>query len=280
MLNLRPLTFRALAVTVVVSTTIAASLGVAVAQWGRSRKAPDRSEYPQWKIDEQFKTDVFTFARIRFDSYGGNRGGGWRNDFPDCDWNFSARLQELTSYEVDPNGVVVELIDDNLYDYPFLYMSNINQMNLRDDEVLGMRQYLLNGGFIMADDVWGPTAWRLIYDQLKQVFPNREPVEIPYDHDMLNMVYELKVKPQVPSIRAWQRGYTYENWHGDMEGDTDPHFWVWSDDDGRIMLVVCLNNDIGDGWEREGESREYFLRYSEKVSYPIGINIITYAMTH
>ena len=258
---------------------VAFTVTFAVAQRGR-RSTPDRSEYPQWELDPQFKKDVFTFARVQFDSYAGNRFGGWRNDFPDCDWNFSVRLKELTSYEVDPNGVVVRLTDDNLMDYPFLYMSNIQQMRLTSAESDAMRSYLLNGGFIMADDIWGPIAWEHIQSEMKNVFPDREPVELPYDHPLFSMVYHLKVIPQVPSIRAWERGMTYEDWHGDMRGDTAPHFWAYLNDTGHIMALVCLNNDIGDGWEREGQSKEYFMKYSQKVSYPLGINIVTYAMTH
>jgi hypothetical protein len=52
------------------------------------------------------------------------------------------------------------------------------------------------------------------------------------------------------------------------------------DDKGRLMALLCHNNDIGDGWEREGEEKEYFQQYSERWSYPLGINIVTYAMTH
>ena len=252
---------------------------IVVAQRGR-RRQPDRSEYPQWELDRHFQKDVFTFARVQFDSYSGSRFGGWSNDFPDCDWNFSARLKELTSYEVDPNGVVVRLTDNKLLEYPFLYMSNIQQMRLTSAESSAMRHYLLNGGFIMADDIWGPIAWEHIHGEMKKVFPDLEPVEIPYDHPLFSMVYQLEVIPQVPSIRAWERGLTYEDWHGDMRGDTDPHFWAYIDNDDHIMALICLNNDIGDGWEREGESKEYFMRYSEKVSYPLGINIVTYAMTH
>jgi hypothetical protein len=58
------------------------------------------------------------------------RGRNWDNDFPDCDWNFSARLHELTSLDVDPNGKVVRLTDPELFDYPFLYMSNVGAMVL------------------------------------------------------------------------------------------------------------------------------------------------------
>ena len=47
-----------------------------------------------------------------------------------------------------------------------------------------------------------------------------------------------------------------------------------------MMVIICHNTDLGDGWEREGESHEYFKEFSEKKSYPMGINIVTYAMTH
>ena len=63
-----------------------------------------REDYPTWEIESGFEGDVFTFARVQYNT-GGFRGrGGWNNDFPDCDWNFSARLQELTSYRVDPTA--------------------------------------------------------------------------------------------------------------------------------------------------------------------------------
>ena len=247
----------------------------------RGRREPDRTEYTMWEIEKEFTEDVFTFVRIQFDSGGGRgRGGGWANDFPDCDWNFSVRLHELTSLKVDPNGKVVRLTDPKLFDYPWVFMSNVNRMNLDKDEMEAMRKYCLKGGFVMADDFWAPKAWRHVRDQMKQVFPNREPRELGRDHEIFNLVYDLQGVPQVPSIFAWQQGHKFEYWHGDPEGDEDPHFWGYFDDDGRLMALMCHNNDIGDGWEREGENKEYFQEYSERVSYPLGINIITYVMTH
>ena len=69
----------------------------AVAQGARGRfQAPaSRDSYPTWTLPEQFKHDVFTFVRIQYDSGGSSRrGSNWDNDFPDCDWNFSARLHQ------------------------------------------------------------------------------------------------------------------------------------------------------------------------------------------
>lgn len=244
----------------------------------RGRPKSSREDYPMWEVKKQFRHDSFTFARVQFDSYGGR--GRWDNDFPDCDWNFSARLNELTALQVDPNGVVVRLTDKSLADYPFLFMSNANRIAMSEEEVVALREYLLNGGFLMLDDVWAPAAWQHISTEFRRVFPDRIPRELPRSHEIFNIVYDIQGKPQVPSIFAWQQGHAFEYWHGDPQGDEDPHFWGYYDDRNRLMAVVCHNNDIADGWEREGENREYFREYSERVSYPLGINIVTYVMTH
>jgi hypothetical protein len=249
--------------------------------FSRRRSQAQRSDYPTWEIDKHFEKDVFTFVRIQYDSMGyGRRGGGWRNDFPDCDWNFSVRLNEATSMKVDPNGKVIRLTDEELFEYPFIFMTNVNQMSLSDDEVTALRKYLLRGGFMMADDFWAPAAIEHVLKEMKRVFPDRQPRELPRDHEIFNIVYDIQGKVQVPSIFAWQNGDTFEYWHGDPQGDEDPHFWGYFDDNDRLVALLCHNNDIADGWEREGENREYFELYSERVSYPLGINIVTYALTH
>lgn len=249
-----------------------------------SRNLPSpsvRSDYPEWKLDSGFTKDVFTFVRIQYDSLGSRgRGRSWDNDFPDCDWNFSFRLHQLTSYQVDPHGLVMRLTDPRLPDYPFIFMTNVDRMVLSQEEQQGLRRYLLNGGFLMADDFWAPASWRHAKEQMKEVFPDREPIELPRDHEIFHAVYDLPELPQVPSILAWRQGYRFEYWHGDPEGDELPHFWGYFDDQQRLMAIFCHNNDIADGWEREGQDREYFNEYSLKISYPLGINIITYAMSH
>ena len=137
----------------------------------RSRLATNRSEYPMWEVDPAFKDDCFTFVRIEYGSSGRRGGGGWSNDYPDGDWNFSYRLQELTSMKVDPNGRVLRLTDPELYDFPFIYMSNVQGMYLSSAEAACLRKYLLNGGFLMADDFWTPRAWRHVKREMTTVFP-------------------------------------------------------------------------------------------------------------
>lgn len=271
---------------VVLALAVVLTSGVLWAQRQRGRggrggrgyqPAAEQAVLPSWENTAKFPRDVFTFARVEFDSYG---RGDWANDFPDCDLNFSYRLQQLTAFKVNPNNRHLRLTDPDLYDYPFLFLSNGQGMMLGDDEAKGLRQYLFNGGFLMVDDTWTRSQWEHIRGVFEQVLPGTTPVELQLDHPIFHIVYDLKALPQVPSIFAWRQGDKFEHWHGDSEGDEGPHFWGYHDDKGRLMVLCCHNNDIGDGWEREGEESEYFRLYSEKWSYPFGINVVTYAMTH
>ena len=87
---------------------------------------------------------------------------------------------------------------------------------------------------------------------------------------------------QVPNVRdgEWSKT-THITWERNHVGNTrDVHFRAIFDDKGRIMVMICHNTDNGDGWEREGEYEYYFHEFSEKKAYPLGINIVFYAMTH
>ena len=279
--------------------------GVVFAQRGGRQRGWDdgfddpsgRKGVPMWENDERFKHDVFTFVRVQYTSYrnfggyvdggfGGFGGGGsgWDTDFPQSDLNFSFRLQQLTSFKVNPNPVALRLTDEELFDYPFIYMIEPGRgIYLSDEEVAALRRYLLNGGFLMVDDFWGDDEWDVFYQQIKRVFPDREPVELPIEHEIFRCVYKLKEKPQVPSYTSVDesllaRGITWERGHG--SGAEIPHFRAIFDDKGRMMAIICHNTDLGDGWEREGTSEWYFHNFCENKAYPMGINIVTYALTH
>ena len=246
----------------------------------REQRIPDRSEFPTWENESRFKADVFTFARIKYTSLAGGRGNRWQNDFPDSDWNFSFRLQQLTSLKVDPNGKVLELTDPDLFHYPFLFMNGVGSLEFSLEEASALRRHLNNGGFLMVDDFWGEAEWARMKDQMNMVFPDREPIDLPLSHSIFHIVYDMKLKPQVPDIRTWRTGSMFESNHGGSPGDKLPHFQAYHDDNDRIVALLCHNNDLGDGWEREGENSDYFETFSLPFSYPMGINIITYAMSH
>src|SRR4029079_15652654 len=109
---------------------------------------------PTWSNTAGFEKDVFTFVRIRRAS-GGYSGAPWDTDAPDSDLNLSYRLQQLTSIKVNPDGLFLRLTDTSLSEYPFIYMVEPGSLYLDDDEIVALRKYLLNGGFVWLDDFWG-----------------------------------------------------------------------------------------------------------------------------
>jgi hypothetical protein len=251
--------------------------------------APHSIDLPVWTNAPGFEKDVFTFTRIIFKSAPGRPSFlGWVNDYPDADLNLSARLQQLTSLKTDPDGRVLKLTDPALFDYPFIFMSHPEGMELRDEEVSALRKYLLNGGALMTDDFWGDRGWAHFEDVMKLVLPGRNWVELPIEHPLFHCVFDLHgpVKElQVPTMQMWLRNYDPDDpqsfpsvFRG--EGSREMHVRAWLDDRQRIMVIALHNTDTGDGWEREGENEVYFHQFSENRAYPLAVNAIFYLMTH
>jgi hypothetical protein len=248
--------------------------GWAAAQRRRRGGSADIQQAPGWEVSKELPDDVFTFARLRYSSW--RSPNNWRTDWPDADFNLSFRLQQLTSLKVQPEGKTIDITEENLRQYPFVYIVEPGSLELSDAEAATLRRYLLGGGFLMLDDFWGENEWGNFYHEIRRVFPEREPVELDISHPIFHTVFDLKEKPQMPSINEWySSGRTYER-----EDGKEPHYRAIFDDKGRMMVLACHNTDLGDGWEREGEDPRYFRQFSEKQAYPMAINIIFYAMTH
>lgn len=227
---------------------------------------------PLWENPSGFETDVFTFARLRYDAAPrppGARRGGWTTDLPDADLNLSYRLQQMTSLRVDPNARLVRATDPDLAQYPFLFAAAPGAMGLTEDEIVGLRNYLRNGGFMLMTDFWGDVDLAHVEQIFKQILPECHFEELPIEHPLYHMVINIREKAQVPNIHI---GLKIPN--------TQIHHRVIFDAKGRLIVMGLHNSDDSDGWEREGENHEYFEKYSEKIAYPLAINIICYIMTH
>ena len=254
-----------------------------------ARDVPSHSnETPMWTNTPGFQKDVFTFTRVRYEraSYGSRTAGEWSTDFPDSDLNLSYRLQELTSIKVDPDARVINLTDKDLFRYPWIYMVEPGRLALEEKEVPILRQYLLNGGFLMADDFWGEVQWENFASEMKRVLPDGQWVDLPMTHPVFHGVFDLKLSKnemQVPNYMTGSRSQSppHVTWeYHDGEECIEVHFRAIFDSKGRMIVMACHNTDNGDGWERETEDDYFFRNFSEKISYPLGINIIFYSMTH
>jgi len=255
--------------------------------WGRRydydsvrtpREIPQHSyETPNWTNPAGFESDVFTFVRVKRDrTY--SSGGDWSTDTPDSDLNLSFRLQQMTAMKVDPNGRFLSLNEKELPNYPFIYMVEPGSLYLSQQEAAILRSYLLNGGFLLLDDFWGESEWDNMEEQLRKVFQDRNFVELPLTNQLYSCVFDIRSKGQVPNVgTGTDSQWTQVTWE---KGGREVHHRVIYDDKGRIMVMATHNTDNGDGWEWEGNNHYYFEHFSEKIAYPLAINIIFYCMTH
>jgi len=101
-------------------------------------------------------------------------------------------------------------------------------------------------------------------------------VDLPPEHPLWRALFEVKGVPQIPAISHWRRSGG-DTERGVAEGTQSAR--GIADEKGRLMVVMIHNSDIPDGWEREGEDDEYFLRFSPD-AYAVGINVVLYGLTH
>jgi hypothetical protein len=227
---------------------------------------------------------AFRFCRIMFRQNPYGDGDGWSVDYPRADVNLAYRLSELTSTSVSRdehgnyNHAVFQLTDAELYKCPFVMMTEPGGSFFDEDEAAHLRDYLLKGGFLWADDFWGERAWANWAEQIgKALPPGQFPiVDIPLAHELFHMLYQVNEVPQIPSINFWFRGGQTSERGSDSR---QPHARGIFDEHGNLMVLSTHNTDFGDAFEREGENRAYFDRFAG-VGYAFGIDALLYSMTH
>ncbi len=209
-----------------------------------------------------------------FDDY--DAGGRWAIDYPKADHQFLVALKRLSILDAYGSDNAIELTDPMLRRFPLLYTVEVGSMSLSEAEALALRNYLLAGGFLVIDDFWGSWAWGQFVSQMQLVFPDRAIVELPLEHPVFHVFYNIDRVLQVPNVRqGWAARYggpTHE-----YDGIV-PHVRGIFDDDGRLMVLINWNTDLGDAWEW-ADSPEYPLKFST-YAFEIGINFVIYAMTH
>ncbi len=271
-------------VAVAAALLIAATTAFAQRGWGRGYGRGEGGIPPRFAQAADFD-GAFQFCRLMYrQARAHQRGLGWGTDYPDAEINFSIRLSELTKTPVSrgpgdqPNHFVVQPTDDALFQCPFIIMSDPGSAGFTDEDASRLRSYLLKGGFLWADDYWGPWAWDDFAREIGKVLPPAQyPIrELTPEHPIFTTMFTVLRVPQVPSWQYWaESGDTSEM----GAYSANAHMAAISDAGGRVMVLMTHNTDISDAWEREGQNLEYFLSFSPE-GYAIGLNIALYAMMH
>ena len=219
----------------------------------------------------------FHFARLAFGVNGrqftGYRGEPWLRDWPDAEYHFLQGVRRMTRLDAEGEYRQVSLTNDALFDYPVIYAVKVGYWYLNKQEIERLREYLLRGGFLIVDDFHGPNEWTQFALSMNKVFPGKPIVDIPDEHEIFHVLYDLDDRQQIPGRQAVYSGITWEHPLG------VPEYWrgVY-DDDGRIMVAINFNMDLGDAWEHADDA--FYPEPLTALAYRIGVNYLIYTMTH
>ena len=262
MTRIRPRTALRVATAVFVLALGATLIGEFTLGWaqGRSRRE-GQSFAPNVAYDGRF-----TFARIRY-TVGGDGGFRqdvkWAHDYPRGERHFTRILSELSTLRVrTQDSNILALDDPELFKYPVAYLCEAGYWRPSDDEVLGLRNYLLKGGFIIFDD-FAQNDWFNFESQMRRVLPNLRPMRLTPEDKVFDAFYGIK-------------DLTYAHPYYGVPSE----FWgIYENNDRsqRLMAVINFNNDLSEYWEYSDEA--FLPLEASNEAYKLGVNYLIYALT-
>jgi hypothetical protein len=197
--------------------------------------------------------EELTIARLKY------RGGGdWYTD-PTSLPNLLREVETTLGVKAAREEARISIMDDGLFNYPFLYMSGHGAVEFSDEEAARLRLYLTSGGFLWADDCYGMDE--TFRKEIRKVLPDAELVELPFSHEIYHLGYQF---PQgLPKV--------HEHAGGAPRGYGIIH-------EGRLVVFYTFNTDIGDGLEDVDVHRDP--PQNRQAALKIATNIVAYALTH
>jgi len=247
-------------------------------EFGRMRRMlGDQNEF---FVPPDFKGNVpydgrFTFARIKYrgySHYSGREGPGWSHDYPRAEVNLMRIMQEITTLRpfiespLAVGGNILALDDPELFKYPVAYLSEPGGWLPTDAEVLGLRNYLLKGGFLIIDDFDGAgmsNDWMNFQQQMQRVLPAGRIVQLEETHPIFDSFFKI----DLGALESTYRG-------------RPTYFAIFQDNDPkkRIIAIINYNNDVGEYWQWSGTGFSPVPLTNE--AYKLGVNYLIYALTH
>jgi hypothetical protein len=188
----------------------------------------------------------FYFARLAYsDPYGMRIEGDrpWMIDSPAAERHFLQGLRRLSNIHSRSKEVYIRAVGEELFDYPWIYVVEPGHWDLSDEEADGLREYLLRGGFIIFDDFHGTYEWAMFMRGIRKIFPSRPIVDLDPADEVFHVLYDLAPDEQIPGIQMLYTRRTFE------QDGVNPHWRGMYDDDGRLMMLINHNMDLGDAWE-------------------------------
>ena len=217
----------------------------------------------------------FSIGRLRYRSpLDGRRFGGyarWGIDANKGDRLFIGILRRLTRIDVEPIETIIDVDSDEMFNTPFLLAISVGDWQLSPSQAQRIGEYLRRGGFLLVDDFHNEREWAIFMDGIRQMSLPGEPEELTDSTPAFHVLFDLKERVRVP-------GANVVHGSGIERGGTVPHWRGIMDPNGRMMVAISFNQDMGDGWEF-ADVPDYPERQSSE-AIRLGTNYVVYAMTH
>jgi len=240
-----------------------------------------REDDPRFTAAADEKTE-WAFARLQYDGSGGGGFGGfggfrrgrarWGTDYPKADRQFVQGVQRLTRLHARSIEEAVSPDTDELFDWPWIYAVEVGSWDFTPDQAERMREFFLKGGFLMVDDFHGTYEWEAFMAGLRKILPDRPIEDLADDDPIFHVIADTSQRIQVPNVGYIRTGRTYE------QDGINPEWRAVRDDQGRVIVAICHNMDLGDAWE--WADNPYYPEKFTSLAYRIGVNYIAYSMTH
>jgi Domain of unknown function (DUF4159) len=235
---------------------------IAEAQFRRFRGSGNLRDCVYGQVDHLPPRSEFIVARWHFGTNGRIAHCGWSHNYPNAEINLNEFIGRTTRVDVEDESYrLLELDSDEIFEYPFTYISEPREMEMTDAEVARLRQYIDRGGFILIDDFDGDHMDNL-REEMRRVFPDRTFQRLSVDDAIFDLAYKVE---DLNSMAPYVQG-------------GDPAYYGFANAEGHIAIVAMHNNDLANFWERYG-TPGYPLRPSTD-AFRMGTNFLVHSMTH
>jgi hypothetical protein len=201
--------------------------------------------------------------------------GWWRQDWPEADIHFSQGLRRLTRINTGEERHL-PLTDDRVFEYPWIYATQVGYWDLSNAETNRLRDYLLRGGFLVVDDFHGAEDWAVFRESMERVLPGQPILDIDESDPLMHVLYDIKERTYIPGLRHLRIG---PGGTIHVQPQVVPPYWrAIYDQKGRMVVAINFNMDVGDAWEHADLPQ--YPEAMTALAYRFGINYIIYTMTH
>jgi hypothetical protein len=205
-------------------------------------------------------------SRWRFGTNGLIGHTGWSHNYPRSERNLNAFVAQSTRIDIETQSYkLVDLGSEEIFLYPYAYVSEPGEMELTEQEVANLREFVDRGGFVLIDDFddqYGYDHMANLREEMLRAFPNRHFERLTGEHPIFDLIFQVR---DLKTLEPYGSG-------GELV------YWALTNAAGEVAVVACFNNDLANFWDWYGNPRYPLAPATE--AFRMGVNFLVHSLTH